>query len=190
MQAFNQILSLEVSQEGVQAIKDKCDLYEAIKNKSYQQREERLESVLGAARASVEAYNAENAGSQCGLMGTRVNSGPVTQEAKAIIPAMLSMFDDWVETYLKDVHAKKSDAAVKALKAKLADAASVDPVLGLSDGEVRDENGEGSEEDALEKALDTAGSAILEECEHQCNDALSFFPCTALLHAGRQLLEV
>ena len=55
---------------------------------------------------------------------------------------------------------------------------------------MRDENGEGREEDALEKALETAGSAILEECEHQGNDALSFFPCTALLHAGRQLLEV
>ena len=144
MQAFNHILSSEVSQEGVQAIKDKCDLDEAIKNKSYQTREERLESVLGAARASVEAYNAANAGSgsQCGLMGTCVSSGPMTQEEEAIaamIPAMLSMFDEWVETYLKNVHAKRSDAAVKALKAKFADAASVDSVLGLADGEVRDE---------------------------------------------------
>ena len=63
IQASKYVLSSEVSQEGVHAIKDKCDLDEAIKNKSYQEREERLESVLGAARASAEAYNAANAGS-------------------------------------------------------------------------------------------------------------------------------
>jgi len=53
-------------------------------------------------------------------------------------------------------------------------AASVGPVLGLADGEVRDENGEGREDDALEKALKNAGSAILEECENQGN--LGSFP--------------
>ena len=192
MQASKHILSSKVSQEGVLAIKDKCDLDEAIKNKSYEKREERLEIVLGAARVSVEAYNTANAGSgsQCGLMGSCVNSVPMTQEEKAIIPAMLSMFDDWVEIYLKNVHAERSDAAVKALQVKLGDAASVGPVLGLADGEVREEDGEGREEDGLEKALETAGSAILEEYEHQRKDALSFFPCTALLRAGRQLLEV
>jgi hypothetical protein len=95
-----------------------------------------------------------------------------------------------VETYLKNVHAERSDAAVKALHIKLGDAASVGPVLGLADGEVREEDGEGREEDGLEKALERAGSAILEEYEHQRKDALSFFPCTALLRAGRQLLEV
>ena len=95
-----------------------------------------------------------------------------------------------METYLKNVHAERSDAAVKALQVKLGDAASVGPVLGLADGEVREEDGEGREEDGLEKALETAGSAILEEYEHQRKDALSFFPCTALLRAGRQLLEV
>jgi hypothetical protein len=146
IEASKCILSSEVSQEGVHAIKDKCDLDEAIKNKAYQKREERLESVLGAARASAEAYNAANAGSgsQCGLMGTRVNSGPMTQEKTAIaamIPAMLSMFDEWVETYLKNVHAERSDAAVKALQVKLGDAASVGPVLGLADGEGREEDG-------------------------------------------------
>jgi hypothetical protein len=184
MQASKHILSSKVSQEGVLAIKDKCGLDEAIKNKSYEKREERLEIVLGAARVSAEAYNAANAGSgsQCGLMGSCVNSVPMTQEEKKIFPAM-SMFDDWVEIYLKNVHAERSDAAVKSLQVKLGDAASVGPVLGLSDGEVR-------EEDGLEKALETAGSAIREEHEHQCNDALSFFPCTVLLHAGRQLLEI
>ena len=195
IQASKYVLSSEVSQEGVHAIKDKCDLDEAIKNKAYEKREERLESVLGAARASAEAYTAAIAGSgsECGLMGTSVNTGPMTQEETAIaamIPAMLSMFDEWVETYLKNAHAERSDAAVKALQVKLGDAASVGPVLGLADGEVREEDGEGREEDGLETALETAGSAILEEYEHQRKDALSFFPCTALLRAGRQLLEV
>ncbi len=66
--------------------------------------------------------------------------------------------------------------------------ASVGPVLGLADGAVHAEDGEGREEDGLEKALETAGSVILEEYEHQQQDALSFFPCTALLRAGRQLV--
>jgi hypothetical protein len=83
MQASKYILSSEVSQEGLHAIKDKCDLDEAIKNKAYQKREERLESVLGAARASAEAYNAANAGSgsQCGPMGTRVAVPEVRRHA-------------------------------------------------------------------------------------------------------------
>ncbi len=66
--------------------------------------------------------------------------------------------------------------------------ASVGPVLGSADGEVHEEDGEGREEDGLEKTLETAGSVILEEYEHQRQDALSFFPCTALLRAGRQLV--
>ncbi len=136
----------------------------------------------------VQKHANAGSGSQCGLMGTRVNSGPMTQEKTAIvamIPAMLSMFDEWVETYLKNVHAERSDATVKSLQVKLGDASSVGPVLGLMDGEVSERDGEGHEEDGLEKALETAGSVNLVEYENQRKDALSFFHCKALLRTGR-----
>jgi serine/threonine protein kinase len=215
-----------VSQEGVHAVKDACDFDEV-----YQKREERLESLLGAARASAEAYNTTyknaNAGSfifhlrnvkrmaECGVMGARAAPVPMTttevaivtkrsvlgaakglwelraaragSHEEAIIPCVLSMFDDWAETHLNNVHAERSDAAVKALLATFGDAASVGVVLGFADGETCE--GRGRREDGLEETLEIAGSAILEEYEHQCK-GLSFFPYTALLHAGRQLLEV
>ncbi len=72
MDASQRILSSEM--EGAHAIKDKRALDEAIKNKSYQKREERLESVLGEARESAKAYYTANAGSGVQLMGRNEGS--------------------------------------------------------------------------------------------------------------------
>jgi hypothetical protein len=78
---------------------------------------------------------------------------------------------------------ERTDATAKALLDTFGDALSVGLVLGFADGE-------GCEEDGLEKALETAASAIFQEHENQRKDALCFFPCTAILQAGRQMLEV
>jgi hypothetical protein len=72
---------------------------------------------------------------------------------------------------------------VVALQEKIADAASVRKVLGVEQAEAHADTG-------FEEALEAAGSAIAEERENQSKDALAFFPCTALLHAGQQLLEI
>ena len=102
MEASKRFLSSEVSQEGVHAVKDECDFDEAVPNQSYQKREERLESLLGAARASAEAYNTTyntaNAGSfifhlrnvhrmgaLCVLMGARAAPVPMTTTEVAIV---------------------------------------------------------------------------------------------------------
>jgi hypothetical protein len=84
IQAFRYILSSEVSQEGV---------HQAIQNKSYQKREERLESALDATRASTETYNAANvrSGSRCGLMGSRVRIIPRSGASSNVLNRVSSL---------------------------------------------------------------------------------------------------
>ena len=91
----------------------------------------------------------------------------------------------WEQTYLKNGLARASDAAMEDLQTQFADKIAVAGVLGL----LENAGGEGRAVDRLQQALDAAGTAIAQEREHQRKDALSCFPCTALLRAGRQLLE-
>jgi hypothetical protein len=113
---------------------------------------------------------------------TSGKSVPMTQESVSIYA--IRMYDDWVTLrHTSRMLPERTDAAAKALLDTFGDAISVGLVLGFADGE-------GCEEDGLEKALEAAASAIFQEHENQRKDALCFFPCTAILQAGRQMLEV
>jgi len=99
--------------------------------------------------------------------------------------AALASYSTWEGSYLKNGHARASDTAVEDLMAQFANKIAVAGVLGL----LENAGGEGREADSSKTALDAAGTAIAQEREHKRKDALSCFPCTALLRAGRQLLE-
>ena len=147
-----------------------------------------LESALAAACVGVKAYNSRpRAGADADRceMGARappaIGSGA---DAEDRMSAQAS-YRTWEQTYLKNGHARASDAAMEDLQTQFADKIAVAGVLGLLDNA----GGEGRAVDRLQQALDAAGTAIAQEREHQRKDALSCFPCTALLRAGRQLLE-
>ena len=72
------------------------------------------------------------------------------------------------------------------LKSTLADDSAISKVLGLMELGPEESSRDGS----LKTALQSAASAIKREREHQLSDALAFFPSTALITAGRQLLRV
>ena len=101
------------------------------------------------------------------------------------VGSAIAGYDEWAGNYLNDALARNSDAAVAKLKAAFADDAAISVVLGLQDGGSDQTGNDGS----LKAALQSAASAIKREREHQLSDALAFFPCTALMHAGRQLLQ-
>jgi len=94
---------------------------------------------------------------------------------------------EWVETYLKNRHALASDAAMLALKSSFANEAAVASVLGFGFSHAN-VGSQWRENNILKTALISAGSAIAQESQHQFTDALTVFPCTALLQAGRQRL--
>jgi hypothetical protein len=83
-------------------------------------------------------------------------------------------------------HADESDSAVKRLEAKLSNGVDVAVVLGLRES---NSSKEGSKEDSLKEAFESAGLAIARERKFQRKHPLSFFPCKTLLSAGRRLLH-
>ena len=115
------------------------------------EREQRLGTALDEARMGMEAYNARmEAAGQKSEMGAQVSASDAS--SLEIAPALLS-YDDWSETYLKDAHARKSDAVMKEARKQLA--GNVDQTLGLSMPEdmAMDEAGMGG---SLEQALRSA----------------------------------
>jgi len=138
---------------------------------------ERLHAYNTAARAGADTVRCEM-GVHAPTTGARLGSNAEGSKCA------LASYSDWVDSYLNNGHARASDAAMLGLKTSLANDAAVVLVLGLQ-AEV---GSKGREGDRLKTALDSAGSVIAHERQHQLTDALGVFPCTALLRAGRQLL--
>ena len=191
-----------------------ADLIEVLEG-ALRAREEPLEAVLDAARAAVVRYNCEQAkseeageeeggGEEEGAEPRRRAMGasavqqagfelekhePAEAEAEEDtkegfdgVGNALDGLDQWEARYLTDKHAGETDAAMRAVKAQLAHEASIDAVLGLEDQGASKQGG------GLKAALHSAAAALEREREYQRSDPLAFFPCTALLKAGRQLL--
>ena len=154
------------------------------------EREQNLSTALEVACAGMEAYNTRIAtDGQQSVMGAHVSATTKKREPEVLsleITSVLLSYHDWSETFLSDAHARKSDAAMEDSSAQLVVNAA--EILGLpkSKNTAADEVGSGR---SLEEILQSAGTVIAQEREHQLKDALGFFPCTALTRAGRQLLE-
>jgi len=147
-------------------------------------REVRLKVALDAACAGVHAYNTQwyvGVNLEYHLMGARVSmtsASVVPASENEALNTVLTCYDDWVSTYLTDAQAQKTDAAISALT----NDTDVAMVLGLK----QNATCTGS----FEKAFTSAGSAIKQERAQQLADALGLFPCTSILHVGRQLLKI
>ena len=148
-------------------------------------REAQLTDALEEARAAALKYNTEQARANRDGSAMGASAAPRPDAEGDQVGSAVAGYDEWAGNYLKDAHARESDAAMARLKAALADDAAVSAVLGLRQGG-SDQPGDGG---SLLTALQSAAAAIKREREHQLSDALAFFPCTALMHAGRRLLE-
>jgi len=146
-------------------------------------REEHLKVAIDAARAGIQAYNAQwfaGVDLEHQLMGVHFSMAPALSPAaeNEAISTVLRCYDNWVIKYLTDAQAPKTDAAISDLT-KDTDAAMV---LGFK----QNKECTGS----FEEAFTSAGSTIEQERAYQLADALGFFPCTSIMHAGRDLLKV
>ena len=117
--------------DGTEGTTKFSDLAERVLVK-FVEREERLDAALEEACAGMEAYDARMAAAgpaagQHGVMGAQVSASDAS--SLEIAPA-LSSYDDWLETYLKDAHARKCDTVMKEARKQLA--GNVDQILGLS----------------------------------------------------------
>jgi len=166
---------------GIHVIMEGCALEEL------EEEDTDLESALTDACRGLEVYNMQlRAWAGAAEMGVHCTSSTVARlesddESREV---SLTSYDEWMETFLGTGHALESDAAMLALRACFADDTVIVAILACG-GEAR----EVDSVKALEQALDLAGSSIAEERKYQRKDLLSVFPCTALLWAGRQLLE-
>jgi hypothetical protein len=141
------------------------------------EREKSLEKALEDSRERMSELNIR-----------RINAEPGSCSMGALAPSCgpekvstaLAIYDWWVKKFVPNELGDKSDEAMKALKAALTNSASVDSMLGLKRGSATD--------DSLKQALVSAGEAIEAECELRMY-ALEVFPCSALISAGRHLLE-
>jgi len=165
------------------------------------EREKKLEEALEDSRTCIEELNIRrknNAERKVGALAP-VSRGP--EEANAA----LASYDDWVKKHVSNELADKSDEAMKALSAALTNSAIVDLVLGLpvrsrslvkwvvkslvkslshmafKRGSITDNN--------LKQAFMSAVEALDAKYKQLESDALGEFPCTALVSAGRHLLE-
>jgi len=172
--------------DGSQGITTRPDLENVVQLLSA--KDAALESALADALEGLHAYNAAaHAGqdaARCELGVHAPSTGASLGSDAEGSKCALASYSDWVDSYLKNGHARASDAAMFGLKTSFANDAAVAFVLGLQ-AEV---GSKGREGDRLKTALDSAGSAIAHERQRQLRDALGVFPCTALVQAGRQLL--
>jgi hypothetical protein len=142
------------------------------------EREKSLEEALKDSRERMSELNILRNNARpgsCSMGGLAPSCGPEE------VSAALALYDDWVEKYVSNELGDKSDEAMAALKAALANSASVDSVLGLKGGSATD--------DSLRQAFVSAGEAIEAEYEQLRSDAFGFFPCSTLISCGRHLLE-
>ena len=181
------------------------------------ERENELQSALETARAGVEAYNTrrtrsgddddddngeeeeddddndsgddEDEDAEDAEAGGSVMGAHAGHPFENVLSAC-SSYDDWRRTYLGGKHAQRADAAMGALTAELAKSASVAAVLRLQSGAgTRGEDAACAiARSELQACFEAAGSAVAEERKHQLRDAMGFFPCAALLGAGRELM--
>ena len=152
-------------------------------------RDKELELALEQAIACMERYNIAHSstggsptrgmiGSSCEKLPSEILKCTGIDEKIAI---SLKAYHEWTAAYLTSLHAVKTDNAMKNLRHVLADENAVSKILGLSNS---------GEDVQIKDALTAAGFAIAAECKQQEEDALSLFPCTALVRAGRMLLEL
>jgi hypothetical protein len=157
------------------------DLGEGVKAK-LKAKEEHLKEAIEEACAGIVRYNITQ------VRGTTEGRSAMGKSAVAAaaeggqVGSALAGYDEWVASYLHDDHARKSDAAMKELQKQLADNTTMSAVLGLQEERTGEQGG------GLKTALQCAAAALEREREHQLSDPLAFFPCTALMNAGRLLL--
>ena len=152
--------------------------------KYMQTREDDLKVAIDAARDSREAYNQSQLRIDAGLclMGagsSKIFSSTVT--TSELHNEVLMFYDTWCKSYLGNALAEESNKAMEDLKAALADEKAVEEVLGLTK--------KNREDNKLEQAFISAGSAIANERQHQLQDALGVFPSRELMSAGQQLFQ-
>jgi serine/threonine protein kinase len=161
------------------------------------EREKNLKKALEDSRTCVEELNIRRKNNAERKMGALAPFSHGPQEANVA----LASYDAWVKKHVSNELADKSDEAMKALSAALTNSATVDLVLGLpahsrslvkslvkslshmafKRGSITDNN--------LKQAFMSADEALDAKYEQLKSDALGEFPCTALVRAGRNLLE-
>jgi serine/threonine protein kinase len=146
-------------------------------------KEEQLKEAIEEARAGMVRYNTTQVRGTAGGRGAMGESAVPTAAEGGEVGSALDGYDEWVASYLHDDHARRSDAAMKELQKQLADNTTMSAVLGLQEERTGEQGG------GLKTALQSAAAAIEREREHQLSDPLAFFPCTALMNAGRLLLD-
>jgi hypothetical protein len=146
-------------------------------------KEEQLKKAIDEARAGMVRYNTTQVrGTTEGRVAMGESAVPTAAEGGEVRSA-LDGYDEWVASYLHDDDARMSDAAMKELQKQLADKTTMSAVLGLQEERTEEQGG------GLKTALQSAAAAIEREREHQLSDPLACFPCTALMNAGRLLLD-
>ncbi len=157
------------------------------------ERNRSLDLALESAAACVEAYNSNHFSSAstsdtelaCGAIGSQAASTTISrweqEDLESNIATVLAAYDRWIDTYLNDTCADISDKAILKLKTALADNQFLASVFSSHKDQCQGET--------LEEVFKMAGTAIAEEYAHQEENALDFFPSTALVRVGRQLLE-
>ena len=154
-------------------------------------REEDLKRALDEACAGAEACSIQQGKQRRCVVGALVESTVKSDAEGNQGVSTLESYAGWVEAFVDHAHAGMSDAAMAMLRKTFADDGAVDVVLGLRDDVAGEDSSRktGVEEDnELKKAMMSAAAAITQEREHQLQDAVGFFPSTALLRAGRHVL--
>jgi serine/threonine protein kinase len=158
------------------------DLGERVKAK-LMAKEEQLKEAIEQACDGIVRYNITQVrGTTEGRCAMGESAVPTAAEGGQVVSA-LAGYDEWVASYLHDDHTRKSDAAMKELQKQLADNKTMSAVLGLQEERTGEQGG------GLKTALRCAAAALEREREHQLSDPLACFPCTALMNAGRLLLD-
>jgi len=156
---FSKILSPD---DNITSVSD----LETIVLRQMKNRQEHFESQIEEGRQKIEAYNIQARGGVKGRcsMGARASQSlPAGQIGGAgcdenEIGNVTAQYDDWIETYLKNSHADKSDKAMAGLKGALTNGANVGAVLGFEQ-----EVNIGTE---LQERFKLAGSAIARERQY------------------------
>ncbi len=152
-----------------------------------ERRDAELEQVIESARECMEQYNIAigTAGSSAlSRMGSCATVSLRSSGQDASLVAALAARDEWAKLYLGDGAARATDQAIIGLKRALTEDGCIASLLGLSQ-----EPTQPDQESLLEQICKDADKSIAHERKQQSADAVSYFPCTSLLQAGRQVLE-
>jgi serine/threonine protein kinase len=152
-----------------------------------ERRDAELEKVIESARECMKQYNIAigAAGiSALSRMGSSAKASLRCSGHDSLFGAALMAHDEWAKMYLGDGAARATDHAIMGLKVALTEDGCIASLLGLSQVPTQPDH-----ESLLERTCEAADTSIANELKKQSSDAVSYFPCTLLLQAGRQVLE-